>query len=298
MKKKLNMLILLIPFLVISQNDVNKCSTEKTYANDKYVGCINDEGNPSGFGIMTYENQDVYEGYWGNGNRNGFGKYQSTNGYFYEGYWKDNLKNGNGFSIDKKDSKTYTLEGIFKNDQLIEGTKVVDNGFFPTSFVVTYKSYIGVVNKGVDLLAGPGSGFEIIKKLISGNQLFIISDKTINDYYNVIDILSNEEGYVHKSSVELGKEIEVNEVDILFKSSGKSESLISSTIEAINSSDKTMTLIMGGSTWIFAPYGKWYIKISPGNYKFIVSYTETIPYIGRVEIESGKNYKRDFIIVK
>ena len=45
-----------------------------------------------------------------------------------------------------------------------------------------------------------------------------------------------------------------------------------------------MTLIMGGSTWIFAPYGKWYIKISPGNYKFIVSYTETIPYIGRVEI--------------
>ena len=298
MKKILNMLILLIPFLVISQNDVKKCSDEKAYVNDKYVGCLNDKGNPNGFGIMTYENQDVFEGYWENGNRSGLGKYQSINGYVYEGYWKDDLKQGEGVSIEKKDSKTYTLEGIFKNDKLIEGTKVVDNGFFLTSFVVTYKSYIGVVNKTIDLLAGPGSEYEVIKTLIPGNQLFIISDKTINDYYNVIDVLSNEEGYVHKSAVELGDEVKINEIDKLFVSSGKSESLISSKIEAINVSDKTMTLIMGGSTWVFVPYGKWYINISPGNYKFIVSYTETVPYIGKVEIESGKNYKREFVIPK
>jgi len=298
MKNILSTLILLIPFLVISQNNVDKCIDEKTYENDNYVGCINDEGNPDGFGIMNYENQDVYEGYWKNGKRNGLGKFESTGGYFYEGNWENGLKKGEGISTEKKDSKIYTLKGIFKNDQLIEGTKVVDNGYFLTSFVVTYKSYIGIVNKEIDLLSGPGSGFEIIKNLIPGNQLFIISDKPINDYYNVIDIVSNEEGYVHKSSIELANEVEINEVNDLFKFAGKSESLTSSRIEAINSSEKPMTLIFGGSTWLFAPKGKWFINVSPGNYKIIVSSPNVIPYIEKVEIESGKNYKREYVIIE
>ncbi|MGY8949364.1 MAG: hypothetical protein ACKVIV_04935 [Flavobacteriales bacterium] len=298
MKNILNTLILLIPFLVISQNNVDKCIDEKTYENDNYVGCINDEGNPDGFGIMNYENQDVYEGYWKNGKRNGLGKFESTGGYFYEGNWENGLKKGEGISTEKKDSKIYTRKGIFKNDQLIEGTKVVDNGYFLTSFVVTYKSYIGIVNKEIDLLSGPGSGFEIIKNLIPGNQLFIISDKPINDYYNVIDIVSNEEGYVHKSSIELANEVEINEVNDLFKFAGKSESLTSSRIEAINSSEKPMTLIFGGSTWLFAPKGKWFINVSPGNYKIIVSSPNVIPYIEKVEIESGKNYKREYVIIE
>ena len=298
MKNILNTLILLIPFLVISQNNVEKCIDEKTYENDNYVGCINDEGNPDGFGIMNYENQDVYEGYWKNGKRNGLGKFESTGGYFYEGNWENGLKKGEGISTEKKDSKIYTRKGIFKNDQLIEGTKVVDNGYFLTSFVVTYKSYIGIVNKEIDLLSGPGSGFEIIKNLIPGNQLFIISDKPINDYYNVIDIVSNEEGYVHKSSIELANEVEINEVNDLFKFAGKSESLTSSRIEAINSSEKPMTLIFGGSTWLFAPKGKWFINVSPGNYKIIVSSPNVIPYIEKVEIESGKNYKREYVIIE
>jgi hypothetical protein len=298
MKNILSTVILLIPFLVISQNNVDKCIDEKTYENDNYVGCINDEGNPDGFGIMNYENQDVYEGYWKNGKRNGLGKFESTGGYFYEGNWENGLKKGEGISTEKKDSKIYTRKGIFKNDQLIEGTKVVDNGYFLTSFVVTYKSYIGIVNKEIDLLSGPGSGFEIIKNLIPGNQLFIISDKPINDYYNVIDIVSNEEGYVHKSSIELANEVEINEVNDLFKFAGKSESLTSSRIEAINSSEKPMTLIFGGSTWLFAPKGKWFINVSPGNYKIIVSSPNVIPYIEKVEIESGKNYKREYVIIE
>jgi hypothetical protein len=298
MKNILSTLILLIPFLVISQNNVDKCFDEKTYENDNYVGCINDEGNPDGFGIMNYENQDVYEGYWKNGKRNGLGKFESTGGYFYEGNWENGLKKGEGISTEKKDSKIYTRKGIFKNDQLIEGTKVVDNGYFLTSFVVTYKSYIGIVNKEIDLLSGPGSGFEIIKNLIPGNQLFIISDKPINDYYNVIDIVSNEEGYVHKSSIELANEVEINEVNDLFKFAGKSESLTSSRIEAINSSEKPMTLMFGGSTWLFAPKGKWFINVSPGNYKIIVSSPNVIPYIEKVEIESGKNYKREYVIIE
>jgi hypothetical protein len=298
MKNILSTVILLIPFLVISQNNVDKCIDEKTYENDNYVGCINDEGNPDGFGIMNYENQDVYEGYWKNGKRNGLGKFESTGGYFYEGNWENGLKKGEGISTEKKDSKIYTRKGIFKNDQLIEGTKVVDNGYFLTSFVVTYKSYIGIVNKEIDLLSGPGSGFEIIKNLIPGNQLFIISDKPINDYYNVIDIVSNEEGYVHKSSIELANEVEINEVNDLFKFAGKSESLTSSRIEAINSSEKPMTLMFGGSTWLFAPKGKWFINVSPGNYKIIVSSPNVIPYIEKVEIESGKNYKREYVIIE
>ena len=59
-----------------------------------------------------------------------------------------------------------------------------------------------------------------------------------------------------------------------------------------------MTLIFGGSTWLFAPKGKWFINVSPGNYKIIVSSPNVIPYIEKVEIESGKNYKREYVIIE
>lgn len=63
------------------------------------------------------------------------------------------------------------------------------------------QSYLGTITKQVNFREGPGSDYEIISSLKPGTEIFISSLETDNDFYNVIDIKSNKEGYVHRSFV-------------------------------------------------------------------------------------------------
>ena len=49
--------------------------TEFIYANGKFIGSTNETNLPTGKGIFTYHNGDVYEGEFENGQRNGNGTY-------------------------------------------------------------------------------------------------------------------------------------------------------------------------------------------------------------------------------
>ena len=283
--------------LNIAQNNLEKCNDEVIFTDGKYVGCINEEKIPSGLGTYYWTDKSVYEGYWENGLRSGFGVYTSKEGYVYNGYWLENMKNGEGKSIKRTDISITTEIGNFKNNRLIEGTKKVDypNGFFSLS-TITSKAYIGIINKEINLTKGPGDGYEVLKSLIPGTKIFIISDKTENDYYNVIDIDSSIEGYVHKSNIELGEEVKRNE-NKLFVPSGKSDTSLSSKIEVFNDSKHIMTLKLGNINYVFSPYEKSEINVKPGKYTYIVSAVGVNPFYGREEVESGNNYKWGFYII-
>ena len=296
--KKIILLFILIPILSIGQD--KKCITEITYVNDKYKGCINDSGNPEGYGIMTFENNDVYVGFWKNGKREGLGKLTTNEGNIYEGNWRENIKNGKGILIKKnEDGTTTTSKGIFENNIIIEGKSVVSlNGYEIANSTISYKSYTGIVNREINLLKGPGSDYEVIKILIPGIQLFIVSDKTVNDYYNVIDVITNEEGYVNKDYVELGKEIVVKEDTGNFKVTGVSDNPELSKVNIFNNTKVKASIKMGASNYLFSPYEKRDLNIPPGEYKIIVSSPNVIPFIEKVEFERGKNYMREYIIIK
>jgi uncharacterized protein YgiM (DUF1202 family) len=60
-----------------------------------------------------------------------------------------------------------------------------------------------VVNKEVNLREGPGKEFAILNTLQQGQQLFIVSTESENDFLNVIDIKTNTEGYVHRSFIKI-----------------------------------------------------------------------------------------------
>ena len=60
MKNLLTLTLLFTSFFIHAQNDLEPCQDKKSFNNDQYIGCLNDQGNPEGFGKMTYENQDVY----------------------------------------------------------------------------------------------------------------------------------------------------------------------------------------------------------------------------------------------
>jgi len=299
MKNFLNVFLIFSVFFVQAQNDLKTCNSEKLFGVDQYIGCLNDLGNPEGLGKMIYENQDVYDGEWINGLREGNGILTFLNGDVYKGSWKNNMKSGKGVFVKTEDGETSTSEGVFENNIIIEGKTVVSfEGIEIYEIVISYKSYLGTINDEINLMLGPSEEFEIIKSLAVGTEVFIISNKTINNYYHVIDISSNKEGYVDMKYINLGSEVVINEIDEqFFTAIGKSDSLIISTLDILNNSDKKMILKMAGSTWVFVPYGKWKIKISPGVYKIIASGGETKPYVGKVEILSGLNYQREFVLL-
>ena len=62
---------------------------------------------------------------------------------------------------------------------------------------------------------GPGLEYSIIKTLEAGKQIFIISDVSINNYYNIIDIESNTDGFVYKSFIETGDKVEKSKGEML-----------------------------------------------------------------------------------
>ncbi len=97
------LLLLFIPLFCFGQNE--DCSTKIIYENNQYNGCVNDAGNPDGYGKMTFENQDVYIGFWKNGKRNGLGKFTTNEGNGegdkYVGEFKDEkFWNGTTYEID------------------------------------------------------------------------------------------------------------------------------------------------------------------------------------------------------
>lgn len=57
------------------------------------------------------------------------------------------------------------------------------------------QSYLGKITKQVNLRSDASSYGTILKSLKPGSQIFISSLETENDYYNVIDIASDKEGF-------------------------------------------------------------------------------------------------------
>ena len=65
-----------------------------TYPNDDiYTGELKD-GEFNGKGKYIWKNGDVYEGYWKNGKKHGWGKMTYLSGTVHEGKWKDGEKHG------------------------------------------------------------------------------------------------------------------------------------------------------------------------------------------------------------
>jgi hypothetical protein len=156
------------------------------------------------------------------------------------------------------------------------------------------QSYLGWVTKQVNFRQGPGTEYEIIKPLAPGTQIFIVSIVPDNDFYNVIDINTDSEGYIHKSYVKIGQVIEKNEGGI-FTSNGRSENY-DSEVEIFNSTTSTLTLKMNNLTYSFSPYERRKISFSPGNYDYRASAPGVIPDIGSESLSSNMQYSWKFYI--
>jgi len=167
--------------------------------------------------------------------------------------------------------------------------------FLMTSLIGFSQSYLGWTNKQVNFREGPSTQYAIIKSLKPGTQIFIVSTNAKNNYFNIIDIETNKEGYVHKSFIKLGDIVENNESGI-FTPSGESTSY-KPDIEIYNNTNLTLTLKLNSELFTFNPNEKQTISLLPGKYSYRASAPGVIPNIGTENMESNMNYSWQFYII-
>jgi uncharacterized protein YgiM (DUF1202 family) len=157
------------------------------------------------------------------------------------------------------------------------------------------QSYLGQVTKQVNFREGAGTDYPVISSLKAGTQIFIVSLETENDFYNIIDIANDREGYIHKTFVKIGKEIEKNE-EGMFTPIGQTTNY-NPEIEIYNNTKLTLTLKLNSQTHSFTPQQKKTITISPGICNYRASAPNVIPNFGSENIQSNHDYTWQFYII-
>lgn len=128
------------------------------------------------------------------------------------------------------------------------------------------QSFLGRVIKQVNFKEDAGKDYPIISLLKVGTQLSIVSLETKNEFYNIIDIASDKDDYIHKSLVKFGQEIEKN-VQGMFVQSRQTENY-NPEIEMDNNTILTLTLKLNIETYAIALQQKKTILMSSGINKY------------------------------
>jgi hypothetical protein len=157
------------------------------------------------------------------------------------------------------------------------------------------QSYLGWVKKQAKFREGPGIDYKVITSLKQGKQIFIISSETENNFYNIIDIATDKEGYLHKSFVKIGRQIKLNEKDV-FQSIGKSSSF-KPEVEIFNNTSLTLSLKLNEDKYSFSPNEKKVISLSSENYNYRASAPGVIPLVGAKKFESNMKYSWEFYVL-
>ncbi len=161
--------------------------------------------------------------------------------------------------------------------------------------VANAQAYLGSTTKQVNLREGPSTDYPVLHSLVGGTQLFIVSAETVDGFYEVIDIMTNTEGYVHSSFVRLAQRVELNEEGV-FTPAGRSASQ-NPELQIYNNTSLPLTLKMNEVTYQFSPQERRTLTVSSGNYNYRASAPGVIPDIGLEYLESRTIYTWEFYII-
>ena len=156
-------------------------------------------------------------------------------------------------------------------------------------------AYIGHTTGEVNMRPSPSTNSSIIKKLIAGSQIFIISSTPQNGFYNIIDIETNKEGFVHKNYVTLSQKVDASEGGLF--TPVKTISQTNPSVEVFNRTSKILTLKLNEVSYVFKPMEKRIISLRSINYNYIASAPGVIPAVGTESLQSNMSYSWEFFIV-
>lgn len=189
----------------------------------------------------------------------------------------DEEDDDNEFDLDSEDLNSYNSNNSIKKDD---------------EFDIGFKPFIGQITSKVNFRSGPSQSNSIIKSLTAGSQIYIYSNKTINNYYKAIDINTSIIGWVHKDYVRYIEDVEVN-YEGAFQSTGY-VSNYDSEVNIKNKSAYTIKLIVGSETFTLSPNSLKTVNIKPGNKYYIATAPGVIPASGYQKFDSNNGYEWEF----
>ena len=156
------------------------------------------------------------------------------------------------------------------------------------------QSYLGYVTKQVNLRTESNTNCGIISSLQAGTALFVFSEETINGFYQVLNIETNEEGFVHSSFVRLDKMLQKNEEGI-FTPIGQTSSE-KPIIKIHNNTNLMLTLKLNDELYTFSPQERKTLTLYSGSYSYRASAPGVIPDYGTENMQSNYEYEWSFYI--
>lgn len=160
---------------------------------------------------------------------------------------------------------------------------------------MTDKYYIAYVTTAVNLRDAPSIDSNIIDKIPAKKFIFINSADKIGNYYHVIYIDKDIEGYVNSNFFKIYKPIKENRNGTL-QVVGESKDYAPS-IKIYNKANVSMTLRLGTNKYKFGPYEKKTIIASPGEINILVSSPGIQPYIGIDKLKNNIEYSWTFFVI-
>jgi len=190
-KKLFIFLFTLLPFYLISQNNVKSCKVlvktlQETYEGKCKKGLAHGKGIASGI--------DHYEGKFNKGLPHGKGTYTWQNGNCYVGSWDNGKRSGKGKFVSVLNNTKTILNGYWENNKYIGKNKPVD---------FKYRIYVG----------------DVKLKYLHLNNLGNTIELSIRRYGNIInESIFDSEFVSDYGTIETnGSEIEFNNVIFPFK---------------------------------------------------------------------------------
>jgi hypothetical protein len=163
------------------------------------------------------------------------------------------------------------------------------------SLVCFSQSFLGKTNNKVNFRSGPGTEYSIIKSLPKGSQVFIIDSEISNDFYQIIDIGTNQYGFIHKDFLIFGEAVEKQKGG-QFTPNGSSNNY-NPEIEIYNNTKIELTLRINSNNYSFRPQEKRKISLASGKCDYIASAPGVIPSTGIEMLESNMSYTWQFYIL-
>lgn len=157
------------------------------------------------------------------------------------------------------------------------------------------QSYLGYITKKVTMRDGPGKEYKTLLTLKKNSPVFLFSLTTENDYYHIIDIETNTEGYIPSTYVKNIETLESTSGKV-FSPTGPISSN-NSEVHVFNNTSETMTLKLNKSAYVFSPHETKIIYLAPGKYAFFASAPGVIPSYGSQYFEKGMGYEWVFYII-
>ncbi len=264
---------------------------EAGYRTLKYLGALSNDGT-------SYHSLEYDDGY---GWDNAYSSYKYSYTLVFEGSPSDGVKTIS--LIDPGVSyRGYTFRNIPINNRE-ELPEPVYSGSSSTSsnshysYSNDWQKYIAYTTQRVNMRECSSTECDIIKILKQGSALFVDKNEEEDGFYKVLDIDSNEEGYVSKRYITFQKKVEQNKGEMFRPTKRVGYTYSPPTVNVKNNTNLTLTLVLNGTKYSFKPYGSQTITLQAITYDFRASAPGVIPLAGKKDFELGYDYDWEFRIV-